>query len=243
MNYFIIGDIHGCYHTLVKLLKNKVDKDYLICVGDYIDRGIFPGETIQLLNEYLKKGGTTLLMGNHDFYYANYISGIKSSQEKYLVNDFKETQPRLLKCGINDNKYLQFKDKLLFLYEADNFIVSHAGINNEVFKIINNNPVIKNSPCGNASMEAEKIHGHNKTYLFENILLDRSLPDDLGKIQIHGHIPLMCFNPVFFPKINSWNLDTGAFLGWGMTAIRINDKGDVLNTFFERTDHRDIKCS
>jgi len=103
--------------------------------------------------------------------------------------------------------------------------------------------VIKNSPCGNASMEAEKIFGHNRTYLFENILLDRLLPDDLGKLQIHGHTPLMCFNPVFFPEINSWNLDTGAYLGWGMSAIRINDKGDVLNTFFERTGHRDINCS
>ena len=163
--------------------------------------------------------------------------------EKYLLNDFKETRLRFVKYGINDNKYLHFKNKLSFIYETDHFIVSHAGINKEVFKIINHNPEIKNSPCGNASMEAEKILGHNRTYLLENILLDRSLPDDLGKIQIHGHTPLMCFNPVFFPKIKSWNLDTGAFLGWGMSAIRINDKGDVLNTFFERTDNRDIKCS
>ena len=53
MNYFFVGDIHGCYHTLIKLLKNKNDKDHLICVGDYIDRWLFPGETIQLLSQYL----------------------------------------------------------------------------------------------------------------------------------------------------------------------------------------------
>ncbi len=243
MNYFIVGDIHGCYHTLIKLLKNKHDKDHLICVGDYIDRGLFPGETIQLLSQYFDEGNTTLLIGNHDFYYAKYITGIASSQEKYLLNDFKETRLRFLKYGINDNKYLHFKDKLSFIYETNNFIVCHAGINKEVFRIINRNQVIKNSTCGNNSIEIEKVCGHVRTFLYENILLDRSLPDNIGKMQIHGHTPLMCFNPVFFSKINSWNLDTGAFLGWGLSAIRINDKGEVLNIFFERTDSRDTNCS
>lgn len=129
------------------------------------------------------------------------------------------------------------------VYETDNFIVSHAGINKAVFKILNLNPVMKNSTYGNNSFEIEKICGHVRTFLYENILLDRSLPDNIGKMQIHGHTPLMCFNPVFFQKCNSWNLDTGAFLGWGLSAIRINDKGEILNTFFERTDSRDINCS
>lgn len=243
MNYFIVGDIHGCYHTLIKLLINKHDKDHLICVGDYIDRGLFPGETIQLLNQYFDEGNTTLLIGNHDFYYAKYITGVTSSQEKYLLSDFKETQRLLLKCGLNNNKYLHFKYKYSFIYETNHFIVSHAGINKEVFKILNLNPVMKNSSYVDNSIEIENVSGHDRTFLYENILLDRSFPENLGKMQVHGHTPKMCFNPVFFSKINSWNLDTGAFLGWGMSAIRINDKGEVLNTFFERTDYRDINCS
>ena len=157
MNYFFVGDIHGCYYTLIKLLKNKNDKDHLICVGDYIDRGLFPGETIQLLSQYLDEGNTTLLIGNHDFYYSKYISGVTSSQEKYLINDFKETQRKLLECDINDNEYFHFKNKLSFVYETDNFIVSHASINKAVFKILNLNPVMKNSTYGNNSFEIEKI--------------------------------------------------------------------------------------
>ena len=39
---YFVGDIHGAYDLLMKGLKevgfNK-DKDYLICVGDLIDRG------------------------------------------------------------------------------------------------------------------------------------------------------------------------------------------------------------
>lgn len=240
MKYFLIGDIHGCYHTLLNLLKNKEDEDHLICVGDYIDRGLFPGETIQLLNDFLINGNATLLMGNHDFYYSCYISGISNTQEKFLLRDFKETRPRLLECGITDEDFMGFKDKLHLIFETDSFIVSHAGINKDVFKIINVNPVIINNIYGAISVEIGKISGHERFFVYENILLDRSLPDQLGKVQIHGHTPLMCFNPVFFSKMNSWNLDTGAFLGWGMSAIRINDKGEVLNTFFERTDYRDI---
>ncbi len=243
MNYFIIGDIHGCYHTLMELLRNKEDKDHLVCVGDYIDRGLYPGETIQLLKEYLSNGNSTLLMGNHDFYYAQYISGHSSSQEKYLIKNFKETESKLLRFGITNEEFLSFKDKLLFIFETDNFIVSHAGINRKVFEIVNKNPVIKNNCYGDILIEIEKIRGYGRTYVYENILLDRTLPDNLNKSQIHGHTPLMCFNPTFFEKIQSWNLDTGAFLGWGMSAIRISEKCEILGLFFVRTDLRDINYS
>ena len=38
---YLISDIHGCYHSLLKLLKKIkfTNKDTLICLGDAIDRG------------------------------------------------------------------------------------------------------------------------------------------------------------------------------------------------------------
>lgn len=222
------------------IVKKKHYKDHLICVGDYIDRGLFSGKIIQLLTKYLNSGNCSLLLGNHDFYYAKYISGIKTSQEKYLIHDFENTKKSLLDSNITDSEFLCFFDKLLLIYERNSFFVSHAGINLNVFNIINSNLYLKNVPFSTNSVVLEQICGHKRPFLYENILLDRSFPNNLGKMQIHGHTPLMCFNPVYYSTINCWNLDTGAFLGWGMSAILVNDDGEVLDTFFERTDHRDI---
>ena len=53
MNFFAIGDIHGCLSQLTSLHKNilNYDKfdpknDLLIYLGDYIDRGKYSKEVI-----------------------------------------------------------------------------------------------------------------------------------------------------------------------------------------------------
>ena len=61
----IIGDIHGCYHTLVTLV-DKVKEKYpgidLYCVGDIVDRGNFS----HLVVEYIASQGIKTALGNHD---------------------------------------------------------------------------------------------------------------------------------------------------------------------------------
>ena len=48
----IVGDIHGCYHTLLGLLR-KLDyvsrSDTLVFVGDYIDRGPWAFDVVRTL--------------------------------------------------------------------------------------------------------------------------------------------------------------------------------------------------
>lgn len=64
----IISDIHGCFHTLVKLVDRvrKLDPDSkLIFVGDYVDRGHHNKDVIEYLIE-LQKDGAVCLRGNHD---------------------------------------------------------------------------------------------------------------------------------------------------------------------------------
>ena len=46
---FVIGDVHGCYHTLLDLL-NKLPKDAsIIMIGDLCDRGPYSKEVIDLI--------------------------------------------------------------------------------------------------------------------------------------------------------------------------------------------------
>ena len=68
----VIGDIHGCYNTLLSLLDEvKVDysSDKLIFLGDYIDRGLYSREVVKLLRdlqERMTKDRCICLLGNHE---------------------------------------------------------------------------------------------------------------------------------------------------------------------------------
>ncbi len=48
-NIFVIGDVHGCYHTLVKLVEKLPKKAELIFVGDLCDRGNFSRNVIDFV--------------------------------------------------------------------------------------------------------------------------------------------------------------------------------------------------
>jgi serine/threonine protein phosphatase 1 len=50
MHTFIIGDIHGCFYSLEKMLAHWEPKEQmLLLLGDYIDRGNFSGKVLKLL--------------------------------------------------------------------------------------------------------------------------------------------------------------------------------------------------
>ncbi len=64
----IISDVHGCFHTLVKLVDRvrKLNSDAkLIFVGDYTDRGHHNKKVVDYLIG-LQKDGAVCLRGNHD---------------------------------------------------------------------------------------------------------------------------------------------------------------------------------
>lgn len=66
---YVIGDVHGCYHTLLKLI-DKLPKDAkLIFVGDLCDKGNYSKEVI----EYVKSQKHICIKGNHEHLYEKHI--------------------------------------------------------------------------------------------------------------------------------------------------------------------------
>ena len=61
---YIIGDVHGCFNTLLELIKQFPDKEKSqICfVGDVIDRGLFSCDVVELIIQNNYK----MVMGNHE---------------------------------------------------------------------------------------------------------------------------------------------------------------------------------
>lgn len=62
---YVIGDVHGCFDTLVALINKLPHKfDSKICfVGDLVDRGARSAEVVELVI----RGGFDAVMGNHEF--------------------------------------------------------------------------------------------------------------------------------------------------------------------------------
>ncbi len=85
----IIGDIHGCSHTLEKLLERL---DYIpdsvgiyrhpersvIFLGDFIDRGPFQKEVLSIIRPMIEAGAARSVMGNHEY---NAIAYATADQE------------------------------------------------------------------------------------------------------------------------------------------------------------------
>lgn len=79
MHKFIIGDIHGCFYSLEKMLAHWEPKEQmLLLLGDYIDRGNFSGKVLKLLWEIKKSNShVVLLKGNHEYIYKFHYTNVE----------------------------------------------------------------------------------------------------------------------------------------------------------------------
>jgi bis(5'-nucleosyl)-tetraphosphatase (symmetrical) len=69
MTTYVIGDVQGCYHSLMHLLeavKFNSSKDKLWFVGDVINRGAGSLEVLRWL--YAHQGQVQMVLGNHDLH-------------------------------------------------------------------------------------------------------------------------------------------------------------------------------
>lgn len=79
----IIGDVHGCYKELKKLLKKvdaKPDEDRIIFIGDLINKGPDSRKVWELFREMK----ATCIMGNHEYSFLHLAQGKIHKHSKYF---------------------------------------------------------------------------------------------------------------------------------------------------------------
>jgi len=133
--YYIIGDIHGNLKALIGLFR-KIMKDFdvvhdtMIFLGDYIDRGNFSFETIEFLIKISKNINVIFIKGNHEDMFQNYINSGYSGKI-FLYNGGEKTiesYKRNIGSVTLPESHKFFFDSLVLLYESDDFIAVHAGL-------------------------------------------------------------------------------------------------------------------
>jgi len=102
MSYDIIGDIHGCAHSLQRLLEvlgyAMCDGVYrhpsrtVIFLGDFIDRGPQQREVIDLVWRMVGAGTARSVMGNHEFNAIGYYTPDRESGDYLRPHSGKNTQ-------------------------------------------------------------------------------------------------------------------------------------------------------
>ena len=194
---YIIGDVHGCFNTLLELIKQfpKKEKSQICFVGDVIDRGLFSCDVVELIMQNNYK----MVMGNHErrllnnqleflnnkvpfdrsWFFGNggeatYRSYFGQSVEfKQRHVDFLESRP----------VYLEFKE-----YKNQNgehLVVSHSAVGNMW--------ELRNDKYGSEEVRRHLLSGRG---------------DELqvsGIFNVYGHTPV---REVKFYK-NSADIDTG----------------------------------
>lgn len=215
MNYFIIGDIHGCFYTFNNMIEKHWDEEteMLIQVGDLIDRGKnspeMVGRAIELSAVLPEQ--VIFLKGNHEYEMSKHYRN--NSNFGWLAMGGSETVKQYSKSDRKVEEDVDWMRQRPLFWENENLFVSHAGIAEQT-----DNPFIESDLLG--------------------ILWNRSKLKNINKLQIIGHTPSE--KPYYDEYSNTWNIDTGAVFSNYLTGVKVNSTGEVMEFIKEKTDPRDV---
>lgn len=211
-NIYIIGDVHGCYKTLLALinkLPNK-EKSKICFVGDLVNRGANSYDVIKLIidNNY------DCVLGNHERMFLDYSPMLINDRENSLLINwlFKNGGKQTIKSYKNEDefyKHLNFLNKLPLYIEYKDYknsdgrylVVSHSNIgrawnlrNSEIKEEIDafENHLLWSRYKNFDNKEIFNVHGH--TIFTEPIINEYSTAIDLGCFQTNGKVedPRLC---------------------------------------------------
>ncbi|MBR0382211.1 MAG: serine/threonine protein phosphatase [Eubacterium sp.] len=214
MRTIVIGDIHGCHKEakilidiLIKEDKYCPDKDRLIFIGDYIDRGENPRLAVRYVRELQEKYGNKViaLMGNHEDMLLAYMT---RHGENWLYNGYS---PTLASYRGHEEEFrddMEWMAGLPLYYEDDDFVYVHAGVDKDI------------------PMEEQ---------LDDTMLWTRSAfyqnPKAYSKKVIFGHTPTLFLgntvDPLWLNDGNDIAIDTGCVFHGRLTGLIIED-GQIL---------------
>jgi serine/threonine protein phosphatase 1 len=211
---YAIGDIHGHLDSLERLMEKiqpDLEKDQLVFMGDYIDRG--PNskgvvDYILRLRNAAPRQNVVCLKGNHEAMFLNFLKG--EDMELFLLNGglstIKEYWGRnwdqLEKLVLPPDHEAFFRELPLY-YETPDYIFVHGGLKPGV-------PLEEQD-----EEDLLWIRGEFITAL-----------DDFGRKVVFGHTPFR--QPLVLP--NKIGIDTGAVYGNVLTCLKLPQE----QFFFDR---------
>lgn len=116
----VVGDIHGCYDELVRLLDELQlqPHDSVVCVGDLIVKG---PENRQVLNRFIADARFSSVIGNHD------LAVLRRWRDEPV--ELKEQQSACLaELDAQQSRYQTYLASLPPIIDLGRYLVVHAGV-------------------------------------------------------------------------------------------------------------------
>jgi bis(5'-nucleosyl)-tetraphosphatase (symmetrical) len=121
MATWVIGDIHGCWQTLQRLLEKiewKAVRDELWLVGDLVNRGPDSLEVLRWAVEH--RDQITAVLGNHDLYLLARACGVASTNKGDTLDEVLDAPDR--------DDLLEWLRHRPLMHQFGRFVLVHAGL-------------------------------------------------------------------------------------------------------------------
>lgn len=212
-----IGDVHGCFFTLLKLIE-QIELEFpqaeIYLVGDLTDRGKHSCEVLDFVEEKKIK----FTKGNHEYMFFNYFKNPSSFWKEVWFNNGAEFT--LLSY---ENRFDRIENHLKLINQAPLFFntndcfISHAGISRFYNNLITSETL----------KDVQKLNDILQQNIEEDygILWCRTTLLDIGKLQVVGHTRM--FEPKFVKESNALYIDTAAIAGNKLSAAIIQDNNII----------------
>ena len=220
-----IGDVHGCYDALIKLIDGKINENelYVFC-GDYLDRGIQNAETLKFLIEISSKKNVVFLRGNHEAHLINYVNGNKVVSDVFR----NETAKDIDDSGIGFKKIRRFcdglKDCFYATYCGKKLFACHGGISTVPERI-------------DFVASTQMVRGVGRYTDCEEVesTFEKTCPD---MFLMHGHRNVT--HESIRPRSNVFNLENAVEFGGTLRMVTFT-KNDIITKEVVNTTFRNEK--
>lgn len=126
-NIYVIGDVHGCYHTLQNLIAQLPKNAELIFVGDLCDKGNYSKEVIDFVieNKY------SCVKGNHEHLMEKYLhDAIHHDIHSPWSDDYRYGGISTYQSYMNDHetmeRHLAWITDLPMYIQIDDYFITHG---------------------------------------------------------------------------------------------------------------------
>ncbi|MEN8191495.1 MAG: metallophosphoesterase [Bacteroidota bacterium] len=225
----VIGDIHGCYFTLVELydqIKKKYPDITIYSVGDLIDRG---NKSFEVM-EFIIENKILFTPGNHEYMFYYFFKEPSSVfARSWVFNGSEATLESYEDHGEKVFEHIEFIKSAPLYFDTPDCFITHAGIAKEYEKSLV--PDFQND-------YTSLIEYINKDFRTDRgVLWLREKALNIGKLQIIGHTKHQ--EIILDEEANAVYIDTGAYVGNKLSAVIVNNE-QIVDVIDVKTHLNDI---
>ncbi|WP_407311171.1 metallophosphoesterase [Pseudomonas sp. nanlin1] len=196
-SYDLIGDVHGCAHTLEHLLDTlgyrrqagvwRHPWRQALFLGDIIDRGPRIREALHIVHDMAEAGQAHCIMGNHEFNALGWATPAPPGSGKQYVREHTPRHERLIEATLTQfahhplewDEFVQWFYQMPLFIDAGRFRVVHACWDNTLIASLRG--PFPSGCVDEHFVQAAAVPGSYACNVFDRLLrgTDMRLPDGL----------------------------------------------------------------